>query len=152
MRRQKSQPKKAPRPPKGALDPTRLRLHRKGCAAAAAGRRVWIFDHKPRPNQLIREINHRIGQKRQRHAVDHDALSVAFQDHVVLGRGVQIDLVLKPGTSAAFHGHAQRLSLIGCANLGQAGKGAICDFWGQAEHFGHSGRFRFHPQDIRQSQ
>ena len=51
---------------------------------ASAGRGgVRVFDHEARADQLFGEIDHRIGQERQRHSIDQHALARAFQNQII---------------------------------------------------------------------
>ena len=59
----------------------------------------------------------------KRDRIDHHLLSLTFEHQIVFGRLIQPDIVLKSGTAAALDGHAQRLTLIACAYLGQPFKG-----------------------------
>jgi len=60
--------------------------------------------------------------------------------NVVFSWGVELDFILKPRASAAFHGHAQGLTLFSRTDLGQTRKRALGHFGGKI-HLGHRACF-----------
>ncbi len=93
------------------------------------------MDHEPGADQLFSKVDLGVLQERQRHRVDQDTRAVAFEDKVILFRGIgQADVVLKARAAAAFHGHTQALGGIRCGvDLVQSGESAVGDFWWQVE-------------------
>ncbi len=57
-----------------------------------------------------------------------------FQHQIIRSRLVETDIILKPRTAAAIHGHTQGLDLAGIfGNLGQTGKGTVTYSRGQGQ-------------------
>ncbi len=84
------------------------------------------MDHEPCADQFFAEVNLGIGQKGQGHRIDHNPLPGAFEHKVLVLRQIQLDVVLKPGTPAAFDRNAQGLGHFGTGiDFGQPGKGAV---------------------------
>ncbi len=119
------------KPPRGS--------HGKRRAASTGGRRVGVFDNEPRADKFLGKINDCIFQKGQGDRVDYHLLAFAFQHKVVFSRFVQRDFVLKTGTSAAFNGDTQGLTLIGGTDFSKALKRSFCDCRRQI----HAGLQRF---------
>jgi hypothetical protein len=70
----------------------------------------------------------------ERDGVHHDLLPLAFEDEVVRGRIVELDLVLEARAAAALDRDAERLGLArGVVDLGQAREGAGGDFRGKGQ-------------------
>ena len=98
------------------------------------GKDSEFVDDKARADQFFGEIDHRVGQEGQGHRIDQNLLSALFQHQILARRIIQPDVILKAGTAATLHGHAQGFRLAGhFGNLGQTGKGTVGHSGGQLE-------------------
>lgn len=121
---------------RNSINPRRNRPSDRKTGPAAAGTGgVRVIDRKPRPDQLFAEVNRRVGQERQGNAVHHHFLPPPLQHQIILGRLIQPDVILEPGTPAALDRHAQGLAAPRVTiDFGQPRKGPVGHFWRQRDH------------------
>ena len=106
-------------------------LHREAGAAAAGAAGIRVLDGEARADQLFGEVDDGVGKEGQGYLVDDHLFLPVGQDEVVLGSGVELDVVLEARTAATLDGHAQGLALCAGADLFKAGEGTVGDFGGK---------------------
>jgi hypothetical protein len=113
------------------------RLDREAGAAAAGGGGVGIVHAERGADQVVDEIDLGARQKRHRGRVHQYHRAVALDHQVVLGLGMlDIELVLKAGTAAAFHRNAQHGAIaLGFEDFANPPGGPLAD----ADGCGHDG-------------
>ena len=89
-------------------------------------------------DQIVDEIDLRSCQERRRRGIDQNDGLVALDDQIVVGFGmVDIELVLKAGAAAAFHGDAQhRAVALLSEDLADSAGGPLAD----GDGTGHDGK------------